>query len=429
VDCITNVEAKSRKGSLWRHPDFLKLWTGQTISELGSRITREGLPLTAVLVLGAQPSQMGFMTAVGAGATLLFGLLAGVWADRIRRRPIMITADLARAALLISIPIAAFAHRLSMGQLYVVTGFAGFCTVFFDVAYQSYLPSLVDRENLLEGNSKLAQSSAIAEIAGPSLTGVLVQLITAPIAILFDALSFLFSALSVWLIRKPEPRCAPPKQQHWKQETAAGLRFIFRHPLLRPLACFSATSFFFFGFFGSLYVLYAIRELRLPPAALGVAIALGGVGSLLGASLAPRIGRRIGLGTTFIGTMLVAVVSYFLILIAHGPLASTLPLLMIQQIAGDSAFTIFNVNERTLRQSLAPDEVLGRVNAAMQLLSFGIYPLGALACGFVAQAFGMRQTLGLAVAGIALSTLWLIASPVRRLRTTPEQHPAASSAL
>ncbi len=429
MDCIINVAAKSRRSSLWRHADFLKLWTGQTISELGSRISREGLPLTAVLVLGAQPAQMGFMTAVGAGSTLIFGLLAGVWADRIRRRPTMIAADLARAALLASIPIAAFAHRLSMAQLYAVTGLAGFCTVFFDVAYQSYLPSLVERENLLEGNSKLAQSSSIAEIAGPSLTGVLVQLITAPIAILFDALSFLVSALSVWLIRKPEPASDPPPAPHLAHDTIAGLRFVFHHPILRPLACFSATMFFSFGFIGPLYVLYAIRELHIPPAALGIAIALGGAGSLIGATLAPRIARALGLGKTFLGSVFVMLAAYSLIPLAHGPLPMALSFLIVQQLIGDQAITIFNINERTLRQSVAPDQLLGRVNAAMQLLTLGIYPLGALACGFVAQALGMRTALALAMSGIALSSLWLIASPVPKMRELPPSDAAGSSAL
>src|SRR5260370_13787682 len=173
------------------------------MSEIGTRSTRGGVRSTAVIVLGARPEQMGFLTAVGAASVLLFGLLAGVWVDRLRRRPIMIAADLARAAILLTIPIAALLHRLSMAHLYGVIALTGFCTVFFDVAYQSYLPSLVERENLLEGNSKLGMSAAAAEIAGPSLTGILVQLITAPIAILFDAISFLFSALCVSLIRKP----------------------------------------------------------------------------------------------------------------------------------------------------------------------------------------------------------------------------------
>src|SRR5260370_14227041 len=275
MDSIINAEAKVRSGGLWRHSGFVKLWIGQTISELGSRITREGLPLTAVLVLNATPFQMGLMTAVGAASALLFGLVAGVFVDGMRGRPIMIVADLARAAILLSIPIAAYCDRLAMAQLYVVIALAGFFTVFFDVAYQTYLPSLVERENLLEGNSKLAMSTAAAEIAGPSLTGLLVQLLTAPIAILFDAVSFLLSALCVSLIRKPEPAYqAPAIASHPKQEVLAGLRFVVKHPMLRPLAGFFTTAFIFFGFVGPLYVLYAIRDLHLGPAALGFAIAV-----------------------------------------------------------------------------------------------------------------------------------------------------------
>ena len=419
MDCITNAGAKSRKKSLWRHPDFLTLWTGQTISELGSRITREGLPLTAVLVLNARPAQMGFLAATGAVSVLLFGLLAGVGADRIKRRPIMITADLLRAAILATIPAAAFAHRLSMAQLYAVIALSGFCTVFFDVAYQSYLPSLVERDELIEGNSKLAQSTAIAEIVGPGLTGVLVQLITAPIAILFDAFSFLVSAFSVWLIRKPEAGAQPRGDRHWKEETVAGLKFIFGHPLLRPMACFSACGFFCFGFMGTLYVLYAIRDLRMPPAALGVVIGVGGAGAMLGATLAPPITRALGVGRTFIGTMVAVVISYTLIVLAHGPLPIAMSFLVVQQLFGDMGFAIFNVNELSMRQTVAPADVLGRVNAAMQLLTRGIYPLGALAGGALAQSIGIRATLAVAVAGTALSITWLLASPLRRLREVP----------
>ncbi len=419
MDCITNVD--SRTGGLWRHPDFLKLWTGQTISELGSRITREGLPLTAVLVLGAQPAQMGFLAATGAASVLLFGLLAGVWADRMRRRPIMIASDLARAALLATIPLAALLDRLSMAQLYAVIALTGFCTVFFDVAYLSYLPSLVERDELLEGNGKLAQSSAIAEIAGPSLTGVLVQLITAPIAILFDALSFLVSALSVGMIRKRELASKPEPEpaHHWREETMAGIRFVFSHPLLRPIACFSACGFFCFGFMGTLYVLYAIRDLRLPPSALGATIAVGGVGAMLGASFARPVGRALGIGPTFIVAIAVLVLSQTMIVLAHGPLPMVLAFLMTQQLFGDWAFATFNVHEIALRQSVAPERVLGRVNGAMQLLTRGIYPLGALVGGVLAQNLGIRATLAISVAGVALSSIWLIASPLRRLREIP----------
>jgi predicted MFS family arabinose efflux permease len=423
VDCITTVKAGSRFAGLWRHPDFLKLWAGQTISEVGSRITRDGLPLAAVLVLNAKPSQMGFMTAVGAAAVLLMGLAAGGWADRMRRRPILIAADLARAALLVSIPVAAFLHRLSMAQLYVVTALAGFCTVFFDVAYQTYVPHLVERPNLLEANGKLAMSSAAAEIAGPGLTGVLVQLITAPIAILFDALSFLVSAASVWLIRKPEPAPTPPPEHDIQQETVAGLRFIFRHPMLRPLACFSATTFFFFGLIGPLYVLYTIRDLHFPPALLGVLIALGGVGSMLGATLAPMAARRFGLGRTLIGSIVIVIACYAMLPLAHGTVAVAAMFVAVQQLGGDTAFTAFNINELTLRQTVAPDHLLGRVNGAMQLLTRGIYPIGAVVCGLISERAGVRGTIAIAMIGIAVSSLWLIASPLRRLRTLPDPTP------
>jgi MFS family permease len=414
VDFIINRKSKSRFGGLWRHPDFMKLWAGQTISEVGSRLTRDGIPYTAVLMLNAPASQMGFLTAVGAASVLVFSLLAGVWADRFRRRPIMIAADLARAIILASIPIAAFAHRLSMTQLYVVIALAGFCTVFFDVAYQSYLPALVERENLLEGNSKLAMSASVAEIAGPSLTGILVQIITAPIAILFDAISFLISAASVMLIRKPEPAHPPHRST---PHPIAGLRFVFGHPLLRPLACFSLTMFLSIGFLGPLYVLYALRELHITPAELGIAIGMGGAGSLIGASLAPAIGRHFGLGHTFIGSALLIAAAYALIPLAHGPRPLPLIFLMVQQLFGDFALSAFMVNNLTLRQSVAPEEMIGRVNAAMQLMTRGVFPLSALAGGFLAGAIGMRPTLTIAVSGVFAASIWLIAPPLRRLGT------------
>jgi predicted MFS family arabinose efflux permease len=416
VDFITNQKSKSRFGGLWRNADFLKLWTGQTISELGSRITRDGLPLAAVLVLGADPSQMGFMTAVGAASTLIFGLMAGVWVDRMKRRPILIAADLARAVVLSSIPIAAFAHHLTMMHLYVAIALTGFFTVFFDVAYQSYMPGLVGPEKLLEGNSKLAMSNAIAEIAGPSLTGVLVQLITAPIAILFDAISFLFSALSVGLIRKPEAAHVPTETP---PHPIAGLRFVFHHPILRPLTGFMLTLFFSYGFIGPLYVLYAIRELHLAPAQLGVVIAMGGVGAMIGSTVAPMISRRLGIGRTLWLASLTLGMAIAFLPLAHGSVPMAMGFLIVQQLVGDTAAAVLFINEITLRQSVTPGDVLGRVNAAVQLATRGIYPVGALACGLVTQLVGVRATIVVAVAGIFIASTWLLAGPVRKLKTIP----------
>jgi MFS family permease len=232
-----------RLTGLWRHRDFLKLWLGQTISEIGSRITREGVPLTAVIVLGAAPFPMGVLASLSGISTLVFGPIAGLWVDRHCRRPTLIAADLGRAVVLATVPLAAALRALHMRQLYIVAALTGILTVFFDVTYQSYLPSLVERERVLEGNSKLALGSSMAEIAGPGLTGMLVQLITAPTAILVDALSFLWSALMVWLIRKPEPNPAPPRGEPrtW-HELAAGLRTVAGHPVQRAIARQAATG-------------------------------------------------------------------------------------------------------------------------------------------------------------------------------------------
>jgi MFS family permease len=441
----SRAASAARPRGLWANPDFLKLWTAQTISQLGSRITREGIPLTAVLVLHAGTVQMGFLSALGAAAVLVFGLAAGVWVDRLRRRPILVAADLGRAAVLASIPAAAVAGVLAMGQLYAVAALAGVLTVFFDVAYQSYLPALVAGDQILEGNSKLAMSSSIAEIAGPGVTGALVQLITAPIAILFDAVSFLISAALLVAIRRREPpparpplpgaggapaigspqvagtpRESLPADRHPSApvlaEALAGMRWIFADPVLRALALRSATAFLCHGFMGTLYVLYAIDLLRLRPATLGLVIALGGVGAMAGAVLAQPIARRFARGATFLVTSTVFGCTSLLIPLAGAVPGFAVAFLMAAQLVGDMAFSIYSINEVSLLQTVAPARVLGRVNAGMHLLARGMLPIGALAGGYLAAQIGVRATLAIAAGGLLLSTLWLLASPLRRLR-------------
>ncbi len=406
--------------TLWGHRDFRKLWAGQTISELGSRITREGLPYTALLVLHADPAQMGVLAALSGISVLIFGLAAGVWVERLRRRPILIGADVGRALILSTIPLAASWHWLSMAQLYAVAALAGVLTVFFDVANQTYLPSLVQPEQLLEGNTRLTFSSTAAEIVGPGMTGVLVQLITAPIAILLDAASFLFSALMVLLIRKPEPEPLHHQHQDLWTETLGGMQFIWAHPLLRPLAARSVTFFFFVGPMASLYILYAVDVLHLQPAALGIAIAMGGVGGTLGTVLSGYLVRRFGLGRALIGSAVMIAIGTSLLPLAHGRSASVMTFLLAQQLIGDFGYAIYFLNEMTLRQIAAPGHVLGRVNAAMQLLARGMMPLGALAGGLLASWIGVRQTIAVSVALTTLTIGWLLWSPVRRLRSSDE---------
>ena len=376
-------------------PDFRKLWIGQAISQIGSSITSVGLPLTAVLVLKASPLEMGFLSGAGAAAVLIFGLFAGAWVDRLRRRPILIAADLGRAVVLGIIPVAAMLHRLTIGDLYLVAVASSILTVLFDVSYQAYLPSLIARENILTGNSRLALTESIAQIAGPGIAGVLVQLITAPMAMLFDAASFVCSAISVWLIRKPEPVPTRALEPHIGREISEGLGASWRDPLLRALAGSRATSAFFLGFGSSLYFLFAMRELGLTAALLGIIIAIGGTS---GMKVRSKPKRR-----TSHRASSVAACSSFLI-------AAQL---------GDLAWPVYNISERSLRQAITPTHLLGRVNSSMHLLFHGVLPLDALAGGAIAQAVGMRPALLIGAIGVLLSTMWLVFSPLPRLRELP----------
>ena len=408
-------ETPPRSRSLWRSPDFLKFWTGQTVSELGSHITRDGLPLLAVINLAASPFQMGLLTALGSAPALLISLFAGVWVDRIHRRPILIAADLGRALLLATIPLAALGGWLSMAQVYIVVALTGAITIFFSAAYHAYLPSLVERDHIIEGNAKLAMSSSATEVIGPGLTGFLVQTITAPIAILFDALSFLFSAASLAIIRKPEPPPAPvEKRQSMLIEAREGLGAVIHQPILRALAGALSTSSFFGSFFGVLYGLYAIRILQMTPTALGVTIGFGGVGSLVGALLAGRAVRRFGLGPTLIGCLWLEVIFGLLT-----PLAAAVPSLAVLMLSiaqlSDALGTIYFINAMSLRQSITPDRLLGRVNASIDLLAAVIGLVGALVGGLLGSVIGIQATLFIAVLGQILSGLWLFFSPIRKL--------------
>jgi MFS family permease len=298
---------RQRLDGLWRQPDFLKLWAGQTVSLFGSQVTTLALPLTAVLVLRATPVQMGILGAAQFLPYLLLTLFAGVWVDRRRRRPMLIVADLGRAGLVGLIPLLALLGWLRMDALYGIALLLGVLTVLFDLAYQSYLPALVQRTHLIEGNSKLQVSASVAEIGGPGLAGLLVQVITAQGAVLVDAGSFLVSVLSLTLIHKPEPApVAPPTRQNVRRELAEGLRLTFGNRYLRALAGEAATSNGFGEAITTLFVLYAVRQLGIGPERLGLILATGSIGALVGSATAGTLGRRFGVGPTIVGSMLLA---------------------------------------------------------------------------------------------------------------------------
>lgn len=403
---------------LAHHPDFLKLWFGQTISEFGSRISRGGIPLIAVINLSATPAQMGWLTAAASLPVLIFGLFAGAWVDRLPRRPLMVAMDILRFFLLLLIPAAALLGWLSIELLAVILAVLTVMGVVFDAAYRAYLPQLIDRDDLMEGNAKLATTDSLAEIGGPAITGVLVQAIGAPMAIVVDAFTFLVGAGSKLAIRKRVPAPAKPvtdQQASIRREIAEGIRYILRHPVLRALAIGMVVRSFFGNFYGALYDFYAVRELGMDAATLGLMIAGGGIGALLGAALADRVVKRFGLGRAMIGGMLISAGIGILT-----PLAGSLPreyapvLLITSQIIGDGAMMIFWISEMSFRQMIVPEHMLGRTYTSFEFLSYSVAPVAALVAGWLGGVLNAQITLWIAVIGIIVGAIWLARSPARQ---------------
>ncbi len=412
------VSSEGERGeNLWRHGDFLKLWIGQTISLFGSRFTALAIQFVGAVTLQATPAQMGILAAVDTAPFLLVGLYAGVWVDCHRRRPILIAADLGRAILLATIPAAALADRLSLNQLYLVGFLVGVLDVFFGVAHQSYLPTLVERNQLLEGNSKLAVSRSTANIAGLGIAGVVIQAITAPLAIVLDAVSYLISALCVLLIRRREE---PPAAIHESvlAQARAGVSVIVGNPLLRACAGCTATSNFTSMVFFALYILFGTRELGLGAAVLGLVYGIGVIGGVAGGLVASWAATRLGLGraiviAAFLGALEVLPAAY-----ATRSLA--VPLLLFSSVIGNFGWTVYGVNADSLRQAIVPISLQGRVNATLQFLVAGVLPLGGLLGGGLGQALGLREAIILAAFGSLFSVPWVLFSPVRELKGMPE---------
>jgi MFS family permease len=398
----------------------MKLWTAQTISVFGSTITREALPLVAILTLAATPAQVGLLAALSMVPVLVVGLPAGVWVDRLRRRPILLGADLGRAIFLFSIPLAALLGVLTLFQLYLVAILAGTLTVFFSVADNSFLPSVVARENLLEANSKLGMTDSVAEIGAPALGGILIQWLTAPLTLLVDAVSYLVSAFLLGLIRTPElpPTPNAEKQSFW-QDIGGGLRWVFANPYLRAVAGSSATFSFFGGFIGALYALFVVRELGLSPATLGLLVGAGGISSLIGAALTGWISRRFRLGTVLIASRFLSSLVGLSIPLAYGSPPTLIAILLVGQLLGDGLLTIYFINTVSLRQSVTPDPLLGRMNASMDFLITGVGPLGLLLGGLLGEVLGVRATVAIGVLGGLSGCLWLFFSPIRELEIAP----------
>jgi MFS family permease len=408
-----------KRGSLWRERDFLIVWSGSLVSEMGDQVTLLALPLAAVLVLHAGAFQLGALRAAASLAFLLIALPAGILVDRRRKRPLMIAADLGRLVLIGSVPAAAALNLLSIWQLYAVALGAGILSVIFDVSYQSFVPALVGRDRLHEGNAKMALPSSFANVVGPATAGGLVALAGAARAMTADAVSFAVGAAATALlkIREAPPEHPETERRHMRAEIAEGLRYVFGHPVLRRVVACTATANFFSSVTYSIMVLYLLRDLHADPARIGAVLSLGSFGGLAGGLVAGRLARWIGtarmlwLSKAALGWITLAIPlarpGWGVLMVSAGMLVS-----------GFSA-VVYNVAQVSYRQSVTPPRLLGRMNASIRWVIWGTMPLGALLGGWLGTAVGLRATVAVGVVGSWLAVTWIITSPLIRQKDIP----------
>ena len=408
----------SKPRPLWRHGAFMMLLSGQTISLVGSMVSFLALPLTAVLILNANPAQMGILLAVESAPAAIVGLFVGVWVDRMRRRIVLILTDLGRGLLLGSIPLALYLGVRDMSYLYAIGFLVGVLNIFFAVAYQAYLPSLVRRESLVAANGALEASSGVSRIVGPGLAGALVQVFTAPLAILADAASFFISAIFLLFIRTPEPRVERARTGMWR-EIGAGLRFVVGHPLLRVVLLTVGICNFFSGNLNAQVVLYATRDLHIGALGLGGIFALSSVSGGLAGALAGWIGRRLGIGRVIVLALLLLGVGSMCLPLAAG--APAVALLIAGAGAALNAISdgLYNVSVASLRQLVTPTDLQARTAAAGRVMISIAQPLGAVGGGFLAVTIGLRYALVITACGYFIAFLVAFISPLRRLHSIP----------
>ena len=421
--------------SLNRDPQFLRLWAAETISHFGSSITAIALPFVAITLLNAGPLEVAILNLADFLPFLLIGLLAGALVDRLPRRAVLIGGDLGRAALILTIPIAYLAGLLTLTQLIAVGFTVGVLTVFFDVAYQAFLPSLIDRKDLVEGNSKLEFSRSAAGLLGPGLGGLLVEVLRAPVAMLVDAASFLVSALFLATIKdrsaaedstigetplKGDSHSEKPARDAMRREIAEGLRFVFGHPVLRTIGAATATSNLFSSIAGAAFMLFAINELTMSPALIGAAFSLGSVGGLVASLVAGPLSRRFGVGRVIVTTVALGGPFEFAVgLGSAGADALNLLLIAAAGFAMGGSGTIYNINQVSLRQAITPAAMSGRMNATMRWFVWGTMPIGSIIGGIIGETLGVRAAILIGGAGASLAFIPLLFGPVWRIKEMP----------
>ena len=393
----------SSRSPLWRERDFMRLWAAQTVSDFGARITREGLPIMAVIGLAAQPGQLGVLAALSSGAALVVGLTAGDYVDHTPRRRILIATDLMRAAVLVSLPIAAWLGVLSMLQVYVVAALVAAASVLFAIADHAYLPSLVGKPLVLDANAKISATESVAEMGGPALAGILFQILTAPIAVAVNAVTYLISALFLAGIRRPEPALEGRHRRGWRDGLVTGARTAWGETRVRSLLIMTGTGGLFGGFFSALYIAYVLRDLGLGTALLGLGIAAGGVGALAGSALAQTMARWLGVGPAISISGALSALGTMIILLAPAEPVGGMACLVVSQFLGDAFGVVPLILASSFRQAVGGAAAV----------------VGALVGGVLGEAIGMREALLLAIAGLMIGPAIGMLSPLRQVREMP----------
>ncbi len=406
---------------LWRNHAFVRVWAAATISMFGTLVTRIALPLAAILVLGSGAVEVAVLRSLELVATLVFGLAAGAWVDRLRRRPVLIWADLGRAVLLATVPLAFVLGALTFWQLLAVAALTAVLGAFFDAADNAYLPTIVRREQLVQANGALAASGSAAEFTAFGISGFLVQALTAPIAIALDAISFVVSAVLLGTIRREEAPPPPVEEREpvW-QEIRVGLRLVLHDPILRAFALAQMALAGLWGVFGATWFLFVLDELQLGAAVLGLVAGVGGASSFVGAVIATRATRRWGIGPVAVGaTLLSAVGNAFIPLAPAGLPLVAIGCLVLQQLVADSAVTVYDVTETSVRQTSVQDRELGRVASTFHVAGVAVQLVATLGAGILAELIGLRATSWLAPLGGLAAAAFLWWSPVRTMRDLP----------
>lgn len=407
--------------SLWRNGPFLRMWTGQTASSVGTQLGGLAIPVLAVSVLQATEFEVGLLSAVQTAAFLLIGLPAGAWVDRWLKRRVMLFADLSRAVVLASVPILFFAGILSIWQLVVIGAIVGVASVFFDVAYQSYLPVLVEPAKLGEGNSKLETTGQLARIAGPALSGALLAVVRPAVLVGIDALTFLFSFVALSTIRDREVAKPVAERKKLVIEIAEGMSFVVNEPLLRRIVLTTSTTNLFGVLAMTMIPILVLRQLDISPVIYGIGISLGAIGGLLGAMFSARIARLIGEGTAIpVAGVVSGIAIGGMALMAVFPEAA-IPLFVVSEFLYSFAVLVYNIAQVTFRQRICPPQLLGRMNASIRFVVWGVLPIGGLASGLLSTAIGIESTIIIGAVGSILACAFVVFSPLLGMREMPQQ--------